>query len=121
MLTYLDNSDYIILAFGVALRFGATVKKKIEEFGDDFKFSRYFNARHVLRWSLHLICSVGLLLTFPAFLLEYVFPNVNIFNEIETWSSFGSAVLGFGGYDFIKFFEKLGVAFIEKIGLKIEK
>ena len=59
------------------------------------------------------------LLVLPAFFMDFVFPNVKMLSFIHAWSHIGSGIIGFIGYDFLKLFEKSGVAILGKLGVKI--
>lgn len=116
---YLDGYDFIFLFLGIVVRFGAMIKKKVDEFDEDFNFVDYFDKRHAIRWLMHLFVSVLALFILPELFLDLIVPNFSWLEKVKTWGSLGSAMAGFIGYDFIKLFEKAVVTFAGKIGVKI--
>ena len=116
---YLNQYDFIFLFLGVVARFAAMLKTKVDEFGNAFDFRNYFDKRHAVRWTIHLFFSFLALLVFPQIFLDFIAPNIPWMTTAKSWSLFGSASVGFIGYDFIKLFEKSGVSILSKIGLKI--
>ena len=112
-LDFVTNWDLCILILGITLRFFTVIKKKIEQF-NDFAFRKYFDAKHSIRWILHVISSFSLFLFVPQLFVEYIAPKY-LLGVIENWNLFGSFLLGFIGYDFIKSLEVVTFKFLGKI------
>ena len=113
----LDLQDFIALFAGISLRAIAALRAKSEIFGHRFDFSLYFDTKHVFRWFAHLFSSILLMFILPEFFLDWVVPNIS-WLKIEDWSLFGSATVGFIGYDFIKLFERIGRSLLITLGVK---
>lgn len=97
--------DFLILFLGVFIRFLLTMKHKLREFEETFRFSKYFDARHITRWIIHLTSAVTGLLVLPEILESYIIPKY--IPDLESWALLGSAMVGFIGYDLVKFTEKI--------------
>lgn len=99
--------DFVVLVAGAVIRFMSVLVHKINEYGHRFDFDKYFDFRHVLRWFIHFFVAVTGLFVMPEFLSSYM-PNVG------AWTLLGSAVVGFAGYDLVKFVEKLVIKYTSK-------
>lgn len=97
----------------VVLRFMVTINSKSNQIDQDFDLKIYFDIKHIIRWGLHLCSSVVALFTLPDVMIKYVFPKY--IPEVEAWSLLGSAILGFMGYDLVKYAEK-AISKVSKIG-----
>ena len=111
-----DVWDVLLCALSVLVRFMFAMTNKIKEKGPNFKFKVYFDARHLVRWGGHLITSVVFLLFLPEIYIEYIAPKY--LPEVPYWSFAGDFLIGFAGYDLIKFLEKVTSPIIEKISGK---
>lgn len=118
---HLTILDFVALFFGVLLRFGYTLNKKVEVYGNDFQYQKYFNPRHVIRWGFHLLVSISVVIYIPDILMEYVVPNVAILKDFTGWSTGLSCLVGIIGYNFAKVFEKIGVLVLDKMNKKLGK
>jgi len=117
---YIDALDIFIAFIGIIIRFKYTMRHKIEQYGDDFKFSTYFDYRHKYRWGMHVVITVVMIITLPEFIIEYVVPNIKWLN-IESWSIFLSFCIGVIGYDSIKILEKVGIGIANKLGINLNE
>lgn len=109
---FVDVWDFLILVFGMLLRMFYSLNQKVRELGKEtFSFQKYFDAKHVIRWTGHVVASVGFILVAPQFILLF---GKTVFG-VSLWNGASSFITGFFGYDLIKLFEKVG----QKIGIKI--
>lgn len=119
-LIYIGLWDLVAVAFGVLLRFLNSMYKKSEALsfkGERFRFSKYFDAKHVVRWALHLATSIAASLFLPNILVGYILPKY--FEGLQSWTLFGSFIIGYTGYNLLKVLEKTITALLKKMGLNI--
>lgn len=116
-LNYVTTWDFLILGLGILLRFFTVMKAKSEQF-EKFQFRKYFDAKHFIRWGMHLISSITLFLFVPQLFNEYIAPKY-LEGFIENWNLFGSFIIGFVGYDFIKTLEVIMFKILDKWTAKV--
>ena len=119
ILEYITFFDFVACLFGIIIRFAMVINKKVLEF-NEFSFTSYFNLRHKIRWSIHVLMSFGAVVFLPGFIIEIVSANVS-WLTLTSWASFGSLIFGVIGYDFWKLFEKAGVSLVSKLGVKLDE
>lgn len=112
---YIGAWDMFAVILGVALRFIKSINQKMQELGDGFYLDKYFDLKHVIRWSSHIVVSVAAALFLPELAVTYIFPEY--FEGLTGWTMFGSLLIGFIGYDFFKIGEKVASGFKKKVGL----
>ena len=83
-----------------------------------FLMSKYWDSKHVLRWLLHIVSSIIIIMTLPEFFVEVV--QKRYFTELESWTLFASGIIGYLGYDMMKVFERVGKGLFKKIGVEID-
>lgn len=101
----------IVLSFAILLRGVVSIKKHIQIHGDNFSFKSYFDVKHSIRWVLHIISSILCFIGMPELLIlvsKWV-PGVENFIVIPT------ALIGYIGYDLIRWFEFLSMIGVKKI------
>lgn len=109
--------NVIVLFFAVLVRLIFALKKKSEQVGPTFKLKKYFDIRHIIRWTGHLVTAFALSLVVPELFLLYLGPKY--LPEVTSWSFAGDFLLGFGGYDIIRAVESVTRPMVEKFtGLK---
>ena len=104
--------DFILLGLGLILRFLRSVSSHQKKHRLDFELSKYFDFKHVSRWLIHLVSSLIALMVLPEIFVKYIQPKY--FDGFPIWSMFGSAVIGWLGYDIVRFIEKLYDRFIKR-------
>lgn len=116
-LSYLETWDFFIVFFAVMLRFMIDTEKKSlkvkEKDQGEFEFFKYFDGKRRRRWFLHVGASFLGLLVLPEIFLFVVNDKLDI--SLSDWTLFGSAVVGFVGFDLIRIFEKIFVGLLEKV------
>jgi hypothetical protein len=94
----LSNWDFYIFGFGLLIRFLASALNKVEDHTHDFE------TRHLItvlfRVTLHVVASLGIMLSLPHFIVTTSFT----IKFLSQWSFLGSLLVGFAGYDLIKWF-----------------
>lgn len=115
-LLYVDFWDFVILILGVFIRFGVVVSAKLKLHTHEFSMSKYLDQRHLIRWSIHLIVSITGLLVFPQVFVTMIAPRY--FEFVNSWTYLFSAMVGFAGYDLIKFIEKITFSIVRKLGVE---
>lgn len=102
----------IVLIFAIILR-GLVAMDDFKTVNNvPFTFSGYFDSKHTLRWLIHLFSSVIGFLAMPEimhFLTQYI-------SWIEKLTILLTTLIGYAGYDLIKWAEKL----VKKKAKKIE-
>ena len=112
-----ENLFIVVLAVFVRLFFA--IKAKTEDLSEPFNLRKYFTARKVIRWTGHLFTALTLALVLPDFFIDYLGPKY--IPELDKWSFWGDFLIGFAGYDLVKYGEKLTRPTLEKItGKKFE-
>jgi len=114
-----DAWDILIVFLAALVRLVFALKNKSIIMGRKFSLKRYFDTRHLIRWSGHIFTALVLSLFVPELILDYIAPKY--FPEFIEWSFIGDFIIGFLGYDLIKLAEKLTSPIVEKITGKIEK
>lgn len=117
---FLIGPENILIVFlAVFVRLFFSIKKKAEDLTVPFNLKGYFNSRKIIRWIGHLFTAVTLALVLPEIFLTYLGPKY--LPEVTNWSFIGDFIIGFSGYDLIKFAEKATRPMVEKItGKKFE-
>ena len=110
-LDYIGFFDVVLMFLGIMIRIIMSLKKRAEQFGDKFELSSYWDVKHVLNWSLHIIVSTAAILILPEIFINYVTPKY--LGEFQLSAAAVSALIGFFGYDLIKFIGK-GWKFLKK-------
>jgi hypothetical protein len=112
--------NIIVLIFAVLVRLVFALKAKADNLEEPFELKKYFDARHLIRWGGHLLTAFTLGLVVPELFLNYLGPKY--LPDFTSWSFAGDFLLGFGGYDIIRFGEKITRPMVEKItGFKFGK
>lgn len=114
-LEFINKWDFILMSFGVVIRFLVTIQYKSIEF-KEFSLKKYFDTKHTIRWGIHLMVSITAILAIPEVFIEVISPKY--FPEILSWGLIGSVIIGFVGYDLIKVIEKLTAIFLKKAGVQ---
>lgn len=117
---YLHTWDFIVMFLAIIVRVLWVMNQKSEELaieGKSFNFKTYWDSRHLLRLSLHVLCCILVLLTFPEIMIEVV--QKRYFEEITYWTAWASGVVGLLGDNFIKFGEKLAKGYFKKNGIEV--
>jgi hypothetical protein len=115
-LDYISFWDFFIMFLSVILRFLGVFKHKSEENGC-FSFRNYFDFKHSVRWTFHVLASIVGILVLPQVFVKIIQPQY--LPKVEDWVLLGSAIIGFAGYDLIKWLEKLVIFGLGKIGIKL--
>ena len=89
-----------------------SISSRQEELKLDFEIHKYFDVKHVLRWSIHATASIIGLLTLPEIFVNYIQPKY--FDGFAFWSLLGSTAIGWLGYDIVKIIEKIYKNFIKR-------
>ena len=104
-LDYICVWDFILMGLGFVLRLMKSMNGHYKTKRLDFDWRKYFDFKHVTRWTTHLISSLIALLTLPELFVNYIQPKY--FDWVVEWTIFGSAVIGFIGYDIVVLLEKI--------------
>ena len=118
---YINTWDFIILFIAIFLRLVFVLNLKNEELtaqGKNFDFSKYWDFKHLSRWTIHVLSSLLIILVLPELFVDIV--QKRYFSELTEWTLFSSGVVGFLGYDSIKIFEKAGLLLLSKVGIKLK-
>jgi len=118
---YLNSWDFAIMFIAIIVRMLVVMNAKSESLkieGKNFNFKAYFDSKHILRWSLHSVSSVVVILILPKFFVEVV--QRRYFSELDEWTLLSSAIVGFLGYDIVKIFESVGKSMFKKIGVSFD-
>ena len=118
---YLSSWDFVVIFIAILFRVLVTMNQKSEELnieGKVFLMSKYWDSKHVLRWLLHIVSSIIIIMTLPEFFVEVV--QKRYFTELESWTLFASGIIGYLGYDMLKVFERVGKGLFKKIGVEID-
>ena len=115
-LDYLCIWDFILLFAGVLLRLLKSISGHLDTKKLDFELSLYFDLKHVLRWLIHITVAVISLLVLPEIFVNYIQPEYLSF--VTGWTIAGSAVIGWLGYDIVKFIELIYKKFAKKKGFE---
>jgi hypothetical protein len=119
-LHHVNGWDFVIMFFAVLIRFVVVANRKIKEYehkGEEFDYKKYFDFKHIVRWSLHVLCAFVGILVLPELFVSYIQPKY--FSGLESWTVFGSGMIGFLGYDLVRWIEKITFAILDKMGLKV--
>jgi len=109
---YIDLWDILILVFGMALKMFYSLNTKVKGMKEEnFDVKKYFDAKHIIRWTGHIVASFSFILFAPQFILDYGSKLIPGFSG--QWYGLASFCVGFFGYDLLKIIEKIGV----KIGI----
>jgi hypothetical protein len=95
--------DIIVLILAVFLRGLIAMNDYKTAKGVPFTLSGYFDLKHSLRWLIHLTSSTICFIALPE-LFHLLTPY---YEGIEKFTIIMTAIVGFAGYDLIKFVEKL--------------
>lgn len=99
-----DQYDFLLMTLAAFVRFTFALKSKINEVGQKFEFKKYFDARHFVRWGSHLVAALTFLLFVPELYEHYIAPEY--LEGFPHWNFTGDFIIGFLGYDLVKFVEK---------------
>jgi len=106
-LEFINWWDLALLIAGVAVRMLVSLNQKTKQFDTYFSLVKYFDVKHVIRWTIHFFVALIGLLVFPNSIALY-------FPRLGDWSFLGSVILGFLGYDLVKVVEKITLKFFNK-------
>lgn len=106
--------DFVLMGLGIFLRLLRSLQLKAKKHPEDFSFSKYFDAKHFIRWSIHVVVAVIAILALPQLFIHFVQPKY--FEELTFWALGGSAVIGFAGYDIVRLVEQISIPILKKFG-----
>jgi hypothetical protein len=120
-LKHLSLWDFGILWMAIFFRLLVELSKKNEEVeakGEGFDWRKYWDFRHVVRWLMHLMASIMIIILLPEIFVDVV--QKRFFTELTEWTLFGSGVVGYLGYDMLKVFEAVGLMLLAKINVTMK-
>jgi len=106
-------SSLLLIFLAVLVRLFFALGRKSQEVKSEFDIIKYFDIRHVIRWSGHLLTAFTMSFFVPDFVVDYLAPKY--FPTFKEWSAIGDFVIGFAGYDLIKLAEKLTKSKVDKL------
>jgi hypothetical protein len=114
---FLSYWDFIIMSLAIVVRMKDSMSTKKAIHKDEFSLSKYFDALHMIRWISHVCASVLAILVLPQLFVVYIGPKY--MDGFNMWTLFGSAVIGYLGYDLVKVSGKFLQIIFKKCGLRI--
>lgn len=108
-----DFYNVLIVVLAGFVRLGLALRNRARVKGSEFRFVKYFDNRHLVRWGSHIFTALVLALFVPELIIDYVAPKY--FPEFKEWTFAGDFIIGFAGYDLIKAGEKKLAPLIKKI------
>lgn len=114
-LSFIGFWDLVLLILGVYLRLLRSINLKLKEYKSSFSLKKYFDNKHIIRWLIHLTVAIIALLSLPQVFVYFIQPKY--FDGLTFWALAGSPIIGFLGYDLVKFLEKISIPILKKIGV----
>lgn len=115
-LSFIDGWDFFLVVMAALVRMFFSMKYKaikLKQNQMNFEFKQYFDAKHIIRWTGHLLTAITLLLVVPEIFLQFIGPKY--FQDMAYWSFTGDFVIGYLGYDLIKLIERVTNPLFEKL------
>ena len=117
---YVTQWDIILVTIGIAFRMIKSINQKytkLEKAGITFEVKKYFDFLHVIRWAMHIITAYTMILVIPQLFVMWFGPKY--MDGLDTWSFFGSALMGYLGYDMVKFIQRAFKMGLSKFGMAL--
>jgi len=112
----ITSLSILVLTLAIMLRGLVAINKYKSKYKSGFSLKEYFDIRHTIRWFTHLVSSVVGYLVLPEgllFLEQYVPGAPNYF-------VLGTGIVGYVGYDLIRWLEQISLKIIGKVDSSIE-
>jgi hypothetical protein len=111
----IDRWDLLVVFLAVILRLMFSMKYKARDLKRRqivFDIKKYFDVKHIIRWSAHFLTALVLALFVPELFIKYLGPKY--IPDFKEWSYAGDFLIGFFGYEMIKYLEDKSFFLVEK-------
>lgn len=114
-LDFISAWDFVLLGLGIFLRLLRSLQIKAKDHPEDFSIKRYFDAKHLIRWSIHTVVAIIAILALPQLFIQFIQPKY--IEELTFWALGGSAIIGFTGYDIVRAIEQISIPLLKRFGV----